>query len=70
MDFLFVIPEGWSKLAGEALDNLGVNVVIGILATQDYNGLTERMREFGVITPEQTVIEARLFDSEILAYRT
>jgi hypothetical protein len=69
MDFLFIIPEGWQKLTGEALDQLDVNAVINLLAVQDYNGLTERMREVGVITADQNVVEARIFDSVVLAYR-
>jgi hypothetical protein len=67
--FLFIIPEDWLTLEGDQLDALDVNVVINHIANGTYVDLTDRMRLFGYLTEDQTVQEARVFESVIMAYR-
>jgi hypothetical protein len=67
--FLFIIPEDWHTLEGEQLDTLDVNVVINHIETGTYVDLTERMRSFGILTEDQNVQEAKIFESVIMAYR-
>lgn len=67
--FLFIIPEDWRTLEGQALDELDVNVIINMISTQDYTNMTDRMRTFGHITQDENVVEAKVFESIILAYR-
>jgi len=67
--FLFIIPPEFRQITGADLDLLDPNVVINLLATFDYVNLTERMRNLGFINADESVVEARLFDSVIFAYR-
>lgn len=67
--FLFIIPPDWNQVTGEALDMLDVNRVINLIAGANYNDLTELMREQGLISADDSVQEARVFEGEVLAYR-
>jgi hypothetical protein len=67
--FVFIIPPEFRQITGADLDLLDPNAVINFLATQDYVNLSDRMRELGFINADESVVEARLFDSVIFAYR-
>lgn len=68
-NFLFIIPEGWERLEGEVLNDMDVNVVISMVNNADYANLTDRMREFGALAPNEICLEGRVFESLIFAYR-
>lgn len=67
--FLFVIPSDWRTLEGDALDVVDVNLINGMIAVQDYTNMTDHMRNLGFITQDESVVEARVFESVIMAYR-
>lgn len=67
--FLFIIPDDWRTIDGAALDEIDVNVIINMISTQDYTNMTDRMRLYGHITQDEQIVEARVFESVIMAYR-
>ena len=68
-NFLFIIPEGWRQVTGDALDLLGVNAVLSLLAGGNYTDLTDLMRAQQLIGEDDHVVEARIFEGVVLAYR-
>jgi hypothetical protein len=65
-DFQFVIPEGWTQIPKEMVDQIGAIVIDGWVRTSDYGTLGAALREIG--GPE-SISEAVFFNSEILAVR-
>jgi hypothetical protein len=64
--FLFVIPQGWTQIPQEIIDQIGANQILGWVQTSDYSTLGQALREAG--GPE-SISEAVFFNSEILAVR-
>lgn len=64
--FIFVIPEGWTQISQEMIDQIGANTILGWVNMADYYSLGQALREIG--GPEN-VSEAVFFNSEILAVR-
>jgi hypothetical protein len=67
--FLFIIPDGWQKVEGATLDALDVNALISMISVNDYASISDKMREQGLITADESIVEARVFESTVLAYR-
>lgn len=65
-DFLFVIPEGWTQIPQEIIDQIGAIQIDGWVKSADYGSLCIALREAG--GPE-SISEAVFFNSEILAVR-
>jgi hypothetical protein len=65
-EFLFIVPEGWTRISQEMIDQIGANQILGWVQTSDYGTLGIALREAG--GPE-SISEAVFFNSEILAVR-
>lgn len=60
-DFLFVIPEGWTQidLTGQT------SITYESAATMPLLSMTEALRELGLISAEQSVYAAQVFNNEV-----
>lgn len=65
-NFLLVIPEGWTHISQEMIDQIGANQIHDWVKMVDYYSLGTALREIG--GPE-SISEAVFFNSEILAVR-
>lgn len=65
-DFIFIVPEGWTQISQEMIDQIGANQILGWVQSSDYGTLGVALREIG--GPE-SISEAVFFNSEILAVR-
>ena len=65
-DFLFIVPEGWTRIPQEMVDQIGAIGIDGWVKASDYGTLGAALREIG--GPE-SISEAVFFNSEILAVR-
>lgn len=65
-NFIFVIPEGWTRISQDMIDQIGANIIAGWVNMADYYSLGTALREVG--GPE-SISEAIFFNSEILAVR-
>ena len=68
-DFLFIIPEGWTQLSKEATDFVGASTVQTFADTGNMYDLTAKLQEGGFLLDKQYLIEAKLFNGEILVAR-
>lgn len=64
--FLFVIPEGWTQISQEMIEQIGANQIDAWVKMSDYYTLGQALREAG--GPE-SISEAVFFNAEILAVR-
>jgi hypothetical protein len=71
-EFLFVIPAGWTEIdwsiAG-ASTNLAVAAVEEWCATGNMAVIDEELKVLGLIAPDATVVEAKLFNGEKFVIR-
>lgn len=65
-NFLFVIPEGWTQISQEMIDQIGAIQIDNWVKMADYYSVGQALREIG--GPE-SISEAVFFNSEILAVR-
>lgn len=65
-DFLFVVPQGWTQISQEMVDQIGVSEITNFMATSNYHGLGEAIRALGGV---ESISDAVFFNSEILAVR-
>lgn len=65
-EFLFIIPEGWTKISQELIDQIGANEILSYISIGNYHGLGEALRALG--GPE-SISDAVFFNSEILAVK-
>lgn len=68
-NFTFIIPSDWGQVTGADLEALDVNAVINMIAGGQLGDLTDRMRDLGILTADEGVSEARVFEGIVLAYR-
>ena len=68
-DFLFIIPEGWTQLSKEATDYVGASSAQILADTGNMYDLTAKLQEGGFLVDKQYLIEAKLFNGEILVAR-
>lgn len=70
-DFLFILPEGWSELPKEAVDNIpaGLTAIETWISTSNFQDLTTALQESGGLPLTQYVEEAKLFNGEMLVVR-
>lgn len=64
--FLFIIPEGWTQISQEMIDQIGAIQIDNWVKMADYYSLGQALREIG--GPE-SISEAVFFNAEILAVR-
>ncbi len=65
-NFLFIIPEGWTQISQELIDQIGAIQIDNWVKMSDYYSLGQALREAG--GPE-SISEAVFFNAEILAVR-
>ena len=71
-EFLFIIPSGWTQLPAGTVDQLpdSIGTVQSWIDSGSVSLLDEALHNAGILTdPEQHVVEARLFNGEILVVR-
>lgn len=64
--FIFIVPEGWTQISQEMIDQIGASQIAAWVGMADYYSLGTALREAG--GPE-SISEAVFFNSEILAVR-
>lgn len=72
--FLFIIPDGWTKLDWATLTSMeGVNLshpaVTSYISGGDINGLSDQLKLAGAIPEDAYLNEAKLFNDEVLIVR-
>lgn len=65
-NFLFIIPDGWTQISQEIIEQIGVIQIDNWVKMSDYYSLGQALREAG--GPE-SISEAVFFNAEILAVR-
>jgi len=65
-DLMLIIPDGWTRISQEVIDQIGTNIIVNWINTNDYYTLGQTLREYGY---EGNVNEVVFFNSEILAVR-
>ncbi len=65
-NFLFIIPDGWTQISQEIIEQIGVIQIDNWVKMSDYYPLGQALREAG--GPE-SISEAVFFNAEILAVR-
>lgn len=70
-DFIFIAPEGWVTFHESAVDAIpqGIGAVHTWIETQNWNDLTAGMQDGGLIGPDVRVVEAQIFNGEVLVVR-
>lgn len=70
-DFLFIIPEGWTALPVGVIDHIpaGISVVQTWIDTGNVGELTTALHDAEQLSLDQYVIEAKLFNGEMLVVR-
>ncbi len=68
-EFLFIIPNDWVQVPNEVFSSIDVNRVLYLISMFSFVELTEMLREYNLFTLEQNVIDARIFNGEILAIK-
>lgn len=64
--FIFIIPEGWTRISQEIIDLLGAIQIDNWVKMADYYSLGQALREVG--GPE-SISEAVFFNAEVLAVK-
>ncbi len=65
-NFLFIIPDGWTQISQEIIEQIGAIQIDNWVKMSDYYSLGQALREAG--GPE-SISEAVFFNAEILAVR-
>lgn len=71
-EFLFIIPAGWTQLPAETISQLpdSISAIQSWIDSGSVSLLDEALHNAGLIADsEQHVVEARLFNGEILVVR-
>ena len=67
-DFLFILPTGWMQMPEDAVGEIGSSIG-DWLAVNDLASLSDALKAGGYLTEESILVEARLFNGEVLAVR-
>jgi hypothetical protein len=65
-DFLFILPSGWTQMSAECV---GGSIIGDWLAANDLTSLSDALKARGDIAEDSVLVEARLFNGEVLAVR-
>lgn len=68
-DFLFVIPPEWREI-DIVSTGMGAETIASIIATSVFVSITEMLRINSIISEDEQVIDARLFNNEVFIIKT
>lgn len=70
-EFLFIIPSGWTQLPIGIIDLIpsGISAVQGWVDQGNATELTNALRDAGQLPANQYIIEAKLFNGDMLVVR-
>ena len=67
-EFLFILPGGWTQMSAECVGEIG-SIIGDWLAVNDLASLSDALKARGDIAEDAVLVEARLFNGEVLAVR-
>lgn len=71
-DFLFIIPAGWTRLPEDTLERIaeGPSTLISYIENGSTSTVNELLHSNGIIPETTSVIEAKVFNGDIVVIRT